>query len=69
MSWDYRKFPHHPLAEEKFEIRGVNTIFSDYHYRVDPNLCKYVCAMIRITCQFLSCVAQLDKYWLTNCSP
>ena len=36
MPWDYRKFPSHPVAAEKFEIRGRNTIILYYNYRVDP---------------------------------
>ena len=27
MTWYYRRFPRHPVSEEKFEMRGRNTIF------------------------------------------
>ena len=35
-TWDYQKFPIHPVAAEKFEMRGINTILSHYQYIVDP---------------------------------
>ena len=35
-----------------------------YHYRVDPELGKAVCAICQVSCAFTACVAQLDKYWL-----
>ena len=55
MTWDHWKFPRHPVAAEKLEMRGINTIILNYHSRVDPELGK--------------CVVQLDKYWLTNIDP
>ena len=59
-TWDYWKFPRHLVAEEKFEMRGINTIISYYHYRVDPELGKGFCDIRRITCAFPVCFAQLD---------
>ena len=64
MTWDYWNFPRHQVAAKKFEIRGRNTILLHYHYRVDPELGKYVCENFRILCACKSCVAQIDKYWL-----
>ena len=34
-TWDYWKFPWHPVAEEKFEMRERNTIILHYRYSVD----------------------------------
>ena len=50
-------------------MRGRNNIISHYHYRVDPKLGKGVCEILHIPCACPSCVAQLDKYWLTNIAP
>ena len=68
-TWDYWKFPRHPVAAEKLEARGRNTILSHYNYRVDPKLGKGVCMIRRIPCEFPTCVAQLDKYWLPTIYP
>ena len=64
MTWDLWKFPNHPVAAEKFEMRGRNTIILYYHYMVGPELGKGVCAIFRIPSTCKDCVAQLDKYWL-----
>ena len=69
MTWDYWKFPRHPFAVEKFEMRGRKTIILSYHYRVDPELSKGVCAIRRIPSACTACVAQLDKYWLPTIAP
>ena len=52
MSWYYWKFPSHPVAAEKFEMRGFNTIIFHYNYRVDPKLGKGVCTISQILCEF-----------------
>ena len=67
MTWDYQKFPRHPVVAEKFETRGRNTIIFYYHYRVDLELDKVVCEILRITFTCPSCVDQIDKDWLLNC--
>ena len=67
MTWYFRKFPRHPVAETIFKMRGRNTIILNYHYRVDPKIGKYFCKIRLIPCACPSCVAQLDKYWLPNC--
>ena len=69
MTWDYRKFPRHPVAAEKFKTRGTNTIISHYHYRVDPELGKGVCVIRRIPCACTACMAQFDKYWSPTIDP
>ena len=69
MTWDYRKFPSHPVAAEKLEMRVRNTIIYYYLYRFDTELGKCVCAIHRIKRSCPSCVAQLDKYWLPTISP
>ena len=69
MSWDYWKFTRHPLAAVKYEIRGINTILSPYHSKVDPKRSKHVFAIFYIPCEYPACVDQLDKYWLPNCAP
>ena len=51
MTWKYQKFPRHPVAAKKFKMRGINTIISHYHYRVDPEFA------------YSHCDSQLDKYW------
>ena len=68
-TWDYRKFPRHPVAAEKFETRGINNIVLHYHYRVDTELGKFVCAIRRIPCACPACDYQLDKYWLPTIPP
>ena len=40
-----------------------------YHYRVDPNIGKDLCAICWIPCACPACVGQLDKHWLPNCAP
>ena len=40
-----------------------------HHYRVDPNLGKVVCAILRIPCACPAYVAQLNKNWLPNGDP
>ena len=62
MTWAYQKFPSHPVDAETFKMRGRNTILSHYHYRVDPKLGKFVCAICRILCAYPDCVDQIDKY-------
>ena len=57
INWDYWKFPWHPVAAEKFETRGRNTIIFNYHYRVYPKLGEGVCAIFRIPCACPACVA------------
>ena len=57
MTWDYCKFPRHPVATENFEMRGINTILLHYHYTVDPKLGKVVCLIHRIPCACPVCVA------------
>ena len=69
MLWDYRKFPRHPISAERFKMKGINNIFLRYHYRLDPKLGKCVCAICRIPCGCLACVAQLDKYCSPDCAP
>ena len=66
MSWDYQKFPRHPVTAEKFEMRGRRYILSHYYYSVDTKLCKVVCAICRIICVFLACVDQIGTDWLPN---
>ena len=61
MSWNYRKFPHHPVASECYNIIGRNTIISHYHYRLEPNIGKGVCVICQITCACPECVDKLDK--------
>ena len=68
MSWYYRKFPCHPIAAEKFEMRRRNEIILHNHYRVYPKLGKFVYSILRITCVCPACVAQIDKYLLPNCA-
>ena len=63
MTWDYWKFPRHPVAAEKFETRGTNTILFHYHYRFDPKLGKGVCVIFQIPCACTAYVAQIHKYW------
>ena len=41
-----------------------NTILSHYHYRVDPKLGKFVCAIRLIPCECTAYVYQPYKYWL-----
>ena len=53
-----------PVATERYETGGRNTIHSHYNYRVDTNLGKVVCGIRWIPCKFPACVAQLHKYWL-----
>ena len=50
-------------------MRGRNTILVHYHYKVDPELVKGVCAIFRIPCEYQAWVYQLDKYWLPNIAP
>ena len=69
MTWYYWKFPRHPVAEEKFEMRGRNTILFHSRYRVYPELGKVVRAIFRIQCVCSVCVDQLDKDWLPVISP
>ena len=69
MALDYWKFPRHPVAAEKFKMRGRNTIILHYNYRVDPGLCKGVCVIFRIPCACTACVDQVDKYWLPTIAP
>ena len=69
MSWYYRKFPSHPVATETFKARERNNILLKYHYRVDPKLGEDVYVIYRIPCACPVCVAQLDKYLLSNISP
>ena len=69
MSWDYWKFPCHPIAAEKFGIRGRNTIILYYHFKVDIKIGKGVCSICLIPCAFPACVIQLDIDWLPNCDP
>ena len=69
MSWDYWKFPCHPIAAEKFGIRGRNTIILHYHYRVYIKIGRGVCSICLIPCAFPACVIQLDIDWLPNCDP
>ena len=69
MTWDHWKFPRHPVAAEKLEMRGINTIILNYHSRVDPELGKCVYVIFRVLCACTACVVQLDKYWLTNIDP
>ena len=69
MTWDYRKFSRHPVAAEKFKKRRRNTIISHHHYRIDPELGKCSCAILRIPCACPVCVHQPDKYWLTIITP
>ena len=45
-------------------MRGRNNIILPYHYMVDPELGKGVCAICQIPCACPACVHQLDKYWL-----
>ena len=68
MACDYWNLPRHPVSAKKFEMRGRNTILSHYHYRVDPELGKRVCAISRIPCAFTACVDHIDKYWLPTIS-
>ena len=69
MSWGYYRFPRHPVAAEKFEMRGRNNIILHYHYRIDPKLGKGVCVICQIPCACPASVAQVDKYWLQNYDP
>ena len=69
MSWDYWKFPRHPVAAKIIEIRRGNTIILHFHYRVEPKLGKGVCDIYLIPCTFPACVPQLDKDQLSNCDP
>ena len=69
MTWDYQKFPRHPVAANKFEIRVRNNIILNHHYRFDPELSKGVCDIFRIPCACTYCVAQLDRYWLPTIPP
>ena len=66
MNWDYQNIPRHPVAAENLKTRGRIIIILHYHYRVDTELGKYVCAICRITCACPECVAQHDEYWLPN---
>ena len=45
-------------------MRGINTILSYYHYRVDKKICKGVCSVCRITYVCPVFVAQIDIDWL-----
>ena len=69
MTWDYRKFPRHPVSAEKCEIIVINTIIFHDHYRVEPELGKVACVIRRIPCACPACVAQLDKYWSPTITP
>ena len=69
MSWYYWKFPRHPVAAEKFEMRGRKTILFRYHYRFDTELGKGFCTIFQIPFPFSACISQLDKYWLPTISP
>ena len=69
MTWDYQKFPRHPVSAEMFGMRGRNTIFLNYNYRVDLEPGKGVCAIFWIPCACPSFVDQLDKYWLPTIPP
>ena len=62
MSWDYRKFPRHPVAAENSQTRGRNTILLHYLFRVEPKLGKSVCDIFRIKYACPAYVSQLDKY-------
>ena len=42
MSWYYPMFPRHPVPAERFKTRVRNKIVLYYHYRVDPNLGKFI---------------------------
>ena len=66
MTWYYKKFPRHPVTAENFKMRVRNTILLHYHYRVDPEVGKSVCAIHRVPFACTACVAQLDKYLLPN---
>ena len=44
ITWDYLKFPRHPVAAEKFKMRGGNTIIWYYHYSFHKELGKGVFA-------------------------
>ena len=68
MSWDYWKFPCHPVASKRFEMRESHTILFRYHYKVDTNLDRGFCVISRFPCAFPSCFTQLDKDWLPNCA-
>ena len=63
-TWYYWKFPMHPVAAEKLETRGINTILSHYRYRVDPKLGNFVCAVFLLPCECTAYIYQLYKYWL-----
>ena len=69
ITWDYWKFPRHPVAAEKFEIRRINSNISRYHYRVDPEVGKGVCVIRHIPCSCQTFVAQFDKYMLQTIYP
>ena len=63
MNWDYRKFPRHPVATQKFETIVIDTILSYYHYRFDPELGKGFCAIHWIPCACTAYANKVDKYW------
>ena len=69
MTWDYWKFPRHPVAAEKFEMRGRNTIILYYHNSFDTELGDRVCANFRSRCACPACVAELDKFWFVTIPP
>ena len=50
-------------------MRVINNIILNHHYRVDPELGKCVCEIIRIIFTCTDCVAQLDKYLLSIIDP
>ena len=69
MTWNYRKFSRHPVSTEKVEMRIINTIISDYHYIVDPEVGKGFDVICRIPYVCPTCVAQLDKDCLPTIAP
>ena len=46
VTWDYWKFPRHPVAATKFKMRGRNTLILHYHYRVYPELGKLILILV-----------------------
>ena len=46
MTWDYQRFHRNPVAAERLETRGRNTIILHYHCRVDTELGKLFLVLV-----------------------
>ena len=45
---------------------GARGLSKHYNLRFDPKISNGICAIFRITCDYVACTSMLDKPWISG---